>query len=132
MEEFILNVLIFTSVGAGMAAVPVVLSFVLWYNRKKEQSTKHKTQNETISFSKEFEPYESGMPPVGPARALGFEYLIYAILFLFFDVAAILAFLGVLVLRQSRSTFTWPLVIFFGLALFLAAYGLKKREYLRM
>lgn len=129
MTSSILSIAIFFLVGVGMAAVPVILSFLLWRNKSKTQNTNiHKAQK----FSKELEPYESGMPTVGSGRAVGFEYFIYAILFLIFDVIAILLFLGVTALRDNRSNYIWPFLLLSGFTLLIVAYGVKKRVYLNI
>ncbi len=126
MSESIIKIVIFFVVGIGMAAVPVMLSFLLWHKPKKAISYK------LSAISSEKEPYESGMPAEGPGRGVGFEYFIYAILFLLFDVIAILAFLGVLALHKSRSEYLWPFLMLLGFTLLIIAYGVKKREYLKI
>lgn len=45
------------------------------------------------SDSRASETYECGYPAVGDPRAIGFQYLNYAALFLVFDIAAIYLFL---------------------------------------
>ena len=128
MNDSIIKLAIFFLVGIGMAAIPVILSFLLWRNESKTQNTKHRTQ----TSSKELEPYESGMPPEGSGRGVGFEYFIYAVLFLLFDVIAILAFLGVLALRQNRLSSLLSFGLLLGLSLLVIAYGVKKRNYLNI
>ena|SRR3989338_3388025 len=126
MNLSIFSIAIFFLVGVGMAAVPIVLSFLLW--EKPKQVTSYKLQ----VTSKELEPYESGMPPVGPGRMVGFEFFIYTILFLLFDVIAVLLFLGVMALRGNKLQFMWPFMILLGLSLLIILYGVRKREYLKI
>ncbi|MDO8557820.1 MAG: NADH-quinone oxidoreductase subunit A [bacterium] len=127
MPDSIVKIFIFFAVGVGMAVSPIVLSFLLWRSKNRADSSKQIT-----NFSKELEPYESGMPAEGLGRGVGFEYFIYAILFLLFDVIAILAFLGVLALHESRSEYLWPFFMLLCLSLFIIVYGVKKREYLKI
>ena len=128
MTESILKLVIFFAVGIGMAIVPVALSFLLWYHKNRADNKKKIIGN----TSKEYEPYESGMPPKGSGRRVGFEYFIYAILFLVFDIIVILAFLGVIALRHNKADFIFPFIILLGLSLLIIAYGVKKRDYIKL
>ncbi|MDP3963667.1 MAG: NADH-quinone oxidoreductase subunit A [bacterium] len=121
-----ISIFIFFLVGIGMAAVPVLLSFLLWYGKKK------KVIYELRVTSREFEPYESGMTAEGPGRLVGFEYLIYAVLFLLFDAVALLLLLGAIAVKQDRSTYLLPYFLLAALALLIVAYGAKKRAYLNI
>lgn len=127
MTAAILKLAIFFLVGAGMAALPVALSFLLW--RETRRSTKDETKR--ISFSRAREPYESGMIPVGSGRAVGFEYLIYAVLFLLLDGIAVLLFLGLAILRENKSQILPLFLGFLALTFLLIAYGARQRDYLR-
>ena len=127
-NDAILKLAIFFLTGVGMAVVPIVLSFLLWRDKNGADNKKQIAR----SFSKELEPYESGMPPTGGGRAVGFEYFIYAILFLLFDVIAILGFLGVIALRQNKDSTILPFATLLGLTLCIIVYGVKKRDYLKI
>lgn len=127
MPETIFKIAIFFFTGVGMAGVPVALTFLLWRNTSKTAKS-HKLK----AISLQEEPYESGMPPVGSGRVVGFEYFIYAVLFLLFDVIAILLFLGVVVLREGRHAHPWPFLMLCGLALMIIAYGIRSRNYLKI
>lgn len=126
MSDSILKLFTFFFTGIGMAAVPVALTFLLWRKPKKADSYK------LSAISSQTEPYESGMPAVGPGRVVGFDFFIYAILFLLFDVVAILMFLGVLALRGNKAEYIWPFLLLIGLLLLILAYGAKKREYIKI
>ena len=126
MHSGITSITIFLLVGVAMAAVPIAVSFLLW--RKPSKAIYYKLK----AISSEFEPYESGMPAEGSGRAVGFEYLIYAILFLLFDVIALLFFLAAVALKYDRSEFLMPFVLLAAFALLIIAYGAKKREYLKI
>jgi len=117
----LISVVVFFCVGVGMATVPILLSFLLWRN---------KGGNRGLNALKDLEPYESGMPAVGSGRAVGFEYFIYSILFLFFDIISIFLFLGAMTLRAGNRAAFFPVMFLMLLAVLLIAYGAKKRGYM--
>lgn len=127
MTASIFSITIFLLMGVMMAGVPVGLSFLLWKSRRRATADIPES-----SISSKLEPYESGMPPRGSGRSVGFEYVIYAMLFLLFDVVALLLFLGAVALRHDRSEFLMPFVLLTALALLIVWYGAKTRDYLKI
>lgn len=72
------EIVVFTIVGCGMMASMLALSWIL-------QPLGHRKESA--------QAIECGFPAKGDARAMGFNYIQYAMLFLVFDLATIYLFL---------------------------------------
>lgn len=111
--EISLAVLVFGIIGLVMLSVVLFLSWAVrpLRVRPKSQST-----------------YECGYEAFGDARAIGFNYMQYASLFLIFDVAVIYLFLyAVLPAMPGMVTISFLLgIATLGL---MILYGTKKRRY---
>lgn len=108
-----LAVLIFTIIGVLMLGFVCVLS---WAVRPLRQRPKAQ------------ETYECGFPAQGDPRAVGFNYMQYAALFLIFDLAALYLFLYAWLPRMpGMVTISFLLgVATLGL---MILYGTRKRRY---
>lgn len=126
MNNSVIKLIVFFLTGIGMAAIPVVLSFLLWRNKSKKPLVDHKLS----PTSSALDPYESGMPPAGSGRAVGFEFFMYAVLFLLFDVIAVLLFLGVIAMHINKALFFLPFLVSTVLAALIVIWGAKKRQHL--
>ena len=93
--NILLSVLVFLGVGTGLLLFILVFSWLVRpiNNRKKSEET-----------------YECGFPAKGERRALGFNFIDYAILFLVFDLMAIFLFLY----ASAGAMSTQTTIIFLG------------------
>lgn len=142
MDSTLFTIFVFLAVGAGFAAMPLVVSFLVGYNRRSVQPPKELQQPAApdeipwmtpADFERlQGEPIESGMPSVGPWRKIGFEYVIYVILFLVFDMIFITIFysLGAWLEMPGLVTALICAGVFMGLA--AVFYALAPRKYLRL
>jgi NADH:ubiquinone oxidoreductase subunit 3 (subunit A) len=104
---------IFTIVGLGMLGFVLFLS---WAVRPLKERSKAQ------------EAYECGFPAKGEARAIGFNYLSYAILFLIFDLAALYLFLYAS-LSDAPNMVTFSFILGVATLGLMILYGTKKRRY---
>jgi NADH:ubiquinone oxidoreductase subunit 3 (subunit A) len=72
--------------------------------------------------------YECGYPAKGDARAIGFNYLHYAALFLVFDLAALFLFLFASI-EQVPPLVTISFFLGLGTLGLMILYGTRKRRY---
>lgn len=142
MTDAIFVILTFLAVGFGFAITPIAVSWILGRTRRGKQPQKElqpPAVPDEIPWIKPEEygvlneaPYESGMPSVGPWRYLGFEYIIYVILFLIFDIifVAIIFSLGAWL---EYPGFVTAMIFIFGiLGAITIFYALKPRKYLKL
>ena len=142
MNDLIFTILVFIAVGIGFAGMPIAVSWLLGISRNKivppkelqppavPDETPWMTQADLARL--QGEPYESGMVSVGPWRKIGYEYVIYAILFLVFDMIFLTLFfsLGAWLVLPGRVT----ALLCGGIALGVASiyYALAPRKYIRL
>jgi NADH:ubiquinone oxidoreductase subunit 3 (subunit A) len=104
---------IFFLVGLGMLCFVLFLS---WAVRPLKERPKSQ------------ETYECGFPAKGDARAIGFNYMNYAILFLIFDLAALYLFLYAS-LPEAPTAVTVSFILGVATLGLMILYGTKKRRY---
>jgi len=108
-----LAVTVFTVVGLGL------LGFVLFLSWAIRPLKERKAAQET---------YECGYPAEGDRRAIGFNYLNYAVLFLIFDLAAIYLFLYASI-PQLPATVTVSFLLGIATLGLMILYGTRQRRY---
>lgn len=141
-EQSIAAFAIFSFVGIGVAVGPVAVSWLLWRHRKNTYPTKEllappvpdeipRLTEEEYRVQRQ-EPYESGMPSLGPWRHIGYEYLVYAMLFLIFDILFVALFFSLPAWLQNPKTAAAVIFILMLIGGMLIWYGAKRRDYLRL
>jgi NADH:ubiquinone oxidoreductase subunit 3 (subunit A) len=108
-----LAAVVFIIVGMLMLCVVLFLSWAVRPLRERPRSQ---------------ETYECGFKAQGDARAIGFNYLQYAVLFLIFDIAALYLFLFA-VLPQMPAIVTISFLIGIATLGLMILYGTKSRRY---
>ena len=109
----IVLVIIFAVIGLAMLGTMLFLSWCVRPLRKRPRAE---------------ETYECGYPAKGDARAIGFDFIYYAVLFLVFDIAAIYLFLYAIVPDMPVGVTISFLLGIATLGLMIL-YGTKKRRY---
>ena len=142
MEKEIFTILTFLSVGIGFAATPVLISWILGWRRKNVNPPKELQLPEApdeISWlapekyaELQADPYESGMPSEGPWRYIGFEYIIYVILFLVFDIIFVAIFFSLGAWLENPKLVTTLILATAIIGAVMIFYALKPRKYLRL
>ena len=72
------------------------------------------------------------MPSAGPWRYVGFEYFLYAILFLVFDIIFVALFFALGAWLAFPKNVLGVLIVIAILSIILIAYALKPRKYLSL
>lgn len=119
MNRDFLAILIFSIVCLGLPIFTILLSLFL---RPRKP---FKERQEAI-------PYETGSLPRGSARAVGFGFYQYAVLFLLFDLAAVFLILAALVapvLKPESFVAIFVFIIFLSLTIL---YAMKSKNYLEI
>lgn len=142
MDTAVLIFVIFLGVGIGVALGPIAISWLLWYRKRRTIPTKEllapQVPDETPWLTpeeyarKQREPYESGMPSVGPWRHIGYEYIIFAILFLIFDMLFVMLFFSLGAWLKHPKLVGMVLIGTMAISLLMIFYALKPRKYLRL
>lgn len=82
----------------------------------------------TSSNPQKFEPYECGIPTVGPTwLQFNVGYYLFAILFLIFDVETVFVFPWAVVMKELGMVAFIEIVIFFFILVLGLAYAWKKK-----
>jgi NADH-quinone oxidoreductase subunit A len=107
-----LPLLIHFTIAAGLAIVLVSLSWIVGYRKPSRAK---------------YSPYESGMTPVGDARArFSVKFYLVAMLFILFDVEAIFLYPWAVILRDLKMFGFWEMLVYIGIVLVGFFYVWKK------
>jgi len=114
LEEQYMGVVIFAIVALLFPTVAFLLS-------RYFRTDKHDPRGETT--------YECGEVPIGDARIqFHFQYYMYAIMFVAFDLVTVFILMWVLVFNDISEFAKVTVLMFLGVLLVGVAYALKKEE----